>query len=87
MTRRSDALQALVVEVVDLDRDIVEARGQEDFARQESVAARAALDVARGRREALEGRRTTTAAALQLIQDRDEVSEDTVAALMVRAAR
>lgn len=87
MTRRSDALQVLVEEVVALERDIAQACGIEEEARQESVAARAALDAARGRREALEGRRATTATALKLIQGRDEVSEDTVAALMVRARR
>lgn len=87
MTRRSDALQALVHEVVDLDAEIDIARGGEDEARQEFVRARQALDDARGRREKLEGRRVTTTTALDLIRDRDEVTTATVEALMKRAGR
>jgi uncharacterized protein YhaN len=87
VTKRSDALQALVHEVVDLDVEIGLALATEEEARQEFVRARQALDDVRGRREALEGRRKTTDDALGLIRDRDEVTQATVEALMKRAGR
>lgn len=87
MTRRSDALTALVAEVADLDRDIAARREREDDARREFVAARQALDTAAAAVSAAEKRRVATTSALDLIASRDDVSDETVAALLERAAR
>ena len=87
MTRRSDALQALVHEVVDLDAEIVTALAAEDEARQEFVRARQVLDSAQAARGTLEGRRDLTHRALATIRDRDQVAEATVDAMLKQAAR
>ena len=85
--RRSDALQALVREVADLDRDIGVAREQENAARQESVFARQQLDNASTARQRLEDHRRVTREALQLLQGRDDVADETVEALLSRESR
>lgn len=85
--KRSDALQALVAERADLDREIVAATELEEEARRESIAARQVLDDRASRRKAIEERRAATNDALRIIQLRDDVSDETVAALAARAAR
>lgn len=85
MTRRSDALQALVSEIVSIEADIVTATQQEDAARAEFVTARQALDARVAASKALDARENATLKALDIIRDRDSVSEETVAALMDRA--
>ncbi len=85
--KRSDALQALIAEVVDLDSEITVASEAEEEARAEFVTARQALDTCRAKREAAEARRSATQKALAIIQERDQVADETVAALSDRAAR
>lgn len=84
--KRSDALQALVAEVVDLDAEILVARDGEDEARRESVAARQALDLKAQKRQELEERRSATQKALDIIKARDLISDETIVALAERAA-
>jgi uncharacterized protein YPO0396 len=84
--KRSDALQALIAEVADLDVDITLARTAEEAARVESTAARQALDHEIGNRTTLEARRAATQKALDIIQTRDAISDDVVEALATRAA-
>lgn len=83
--KRSDALQALVAEVVDLEADIEHAREREETARIEFTAAQQVLANYRDKRAALEERRTITSRALSLIQERDLITDETVDALKVRA--
>jgi hypothetical protein len=85
--KRSDALQALVAELVDADRAIAVARDAEEEAQREFIAARQVLDAALARTKAAVGRRTITNDALRLIQTRDEIGDDVVQALAERAAR
>lgn len=56
----------------------------EEEARGEVVRARQVLDDARGQRAGLEKRRVATTSALDLIRERDQVSEATIEALMKR---
>lgn len=84
--KRSDALQALVAEVVDLAADLAQARDLEEHARQEFVAARQVLDLEAQKRQAIEDRLENTEQALGIIQARDEVSDETLTALRQRAA-
>jgi hypothetical protein len=74
--KRSDALQALVAELVEADRTIAVARDAEEEAQREFVAARQVLDGALARTKAAVGRRTITNDALRLIQTRDEIGDD-----------
>jgi hypothetical protein len=85
--KRSDALTALIAEIVDLDRELTLALGVEEEARIEFVTARQLLDTRQGERKRLEERRQITRDALGIIQGRDVVSDDVVAALMERARR
>lgn len=85
--KRSDALQALVGEVADLAAELERARDTEELARVEFVAARQALDTESGKRKAIESRLQDTEQALAIIQMRDAVSDETLAALRARAAR
>lgn len=85
--KRSDALTALVAELADADRDVASERHLEEEAQQEFVAARQVLDAAVARSKAAVGRRTITHDALKLIQTRDEIADDVVAALLERANR
>ena len=87
MTRRSDALTALVAEVADADTAVEIARQAEEVARRESIAARQSLDnAAMATRDAI-ARYDTTREALGLIAARDAVGDDTVEALIERARR
>ncbi len=86
-TRRSDALQALAGEIAEMEASIVTARSLEEEARREHIAARQVLDDRRGDRERLEERQAATRKAMQIIQERDGVSDETVDALVARAAR
>lgn len=83
--KRSDALTALVAEVVDIRRDEMEAEHFEETARVEYVAANEALENARRQRRALTGRLEVTRNALTIIQQRDDISDETVEALLERA--
>lgn len=82
--KRSDALQALIGEVVEIESDLTRARECEETARVAATEARQALDIERGLREAVEARLAETNRALRIIAERDEVSEDTLAALRAR---
>lgn len=84
--KRSDALQSLVVEVVDLAVEVALARDAEDEAKAEFAAAQAALDLRRQKRADLEERRDTTHKALTLIRNRDDIAEETVKAMIDRQA-
>lgn len=82
--KRSDALQALIVEAVDVRREIERAREVEGAARTEFTFARQQLDIPTAERVALEARETATREAITIIQGRDDVSDDVVAALIAR---
>jgi chromosome segregation ATPase len=85
--RRSDALQALVAELADA-RDLVGDYSHErEEAQREFVAARQVLDTANERLKAAEGRVADTDEAIRIIQRRDDIGDDVVAALVERAAR
>lgn len=83
--KRSDSLQALIFELVDLDRTLVAARAAAEVARQEFVAARQALDNENAKVAVAEQRRVSTRGALDIIQGRDNISDETVDALIARA--
>lgn len=83
--KRSDALQALVAEVVDLGAVVDQSRDTEEVARQGFVASRQILDAARERLTVAERRLATTEEALRIIQQRDDVSAETIGALLERA--
>lgn len=85
--KRSDALQALIAELVDAEQTVALLEAAEEEARQESVAARQALDAAATRTREAVGRRRATSDALGIIQARDAVSDETVDALRARVQR
>lgn len=84
--KKSDALQALIAEVVELDRSILVALEEEEQARLTFVAARQELDSRQGTRTSAEENRKQTQRALDIIASRDSIGEDVIATLKVRAS-
>lgn len=82
--KRSDALTALVAEVVDLRAEYQHALDQENEARSEWTAARQVVDSATATRTQADERLTATREALGIVQRRDEVADDVVEALIAR---
>lgn len=85
--KRSDALTALIAEVVDIGREITRARANEDEARVDFTFARQQLDTRAAATEALVLREKATREALQIVQRRDEIADDVVDTLIERASR
>lgn len=82
--KRSDALTALITEQVDLEGEYrSRAEAEEDFNR-EAIAARQALDIAMEKRKAANQRLEHTKEAISILMIRDEVSRETVDALVER---
>lgn len=82
--KRSDALLSLVAEAVELGHDLEAAESAVQEATREFIAARQTLDEKKARRDHVGERLATTEEALGLIQSRDDISADTVAALRSR---
>lgn len=85
--RRSDALTALITEIVDGDAQIASALEVEEVAYREHVAAEEAWQMHRDRRGALEQRVKETGRALAIIASRDNIADDVIEALKGRLRR
>jgi hypothetical protein len=84
MRKKGDALQALIAEQVDLEVEYDSKIDIEQEASRESIAARQVLDTAIEKRRAVNQRLEHTKEAVSILMIRDEVSRETIDALLGR---